>query len=155
MKALQRVIKTAQYICGAAFPSLQTFTTPGSQEGTQHYHDTTHPQHTLFTLPPSGRCYRSVKARTTKLKLSFYLQAIRLLNYLIMTTLYTQPFSTESYNCTMYIVSNVYIQYISISFSAFCCMQTVHMLTCHVIYIFSSKYILDFLCFIFLFVKGN
>ena len=80
-KALQRVIKTAQYICGAAFPSLQdiykTRVTKRAQNITK---DTTHPQHTLFTLLPSGRRYGSVKARTSRDKNSFYPQAIRLLN---------------------------------------------------------------------------
>lgn len=34
--------------------------------------DRTHTQHSLFKLLPSGRCYRSVKLRTTWLRKSFY-----------------------------------------------------------------------------------
>ena len=80
-KARQRVIKTAQYICGAAFPSLQViYNTRVTKRAHNITKDTTHPQHTLFTLLPSGRRYRSVKARTTRLKNTFYPQAIRLLN---------------------------------------------------------------------------
>ena len=78
-KALQRVIKTAQYICGAAFPSLQDIYNTRDTKRAHNITKDTHP-HTLFTLLPSGRRYRSMKARTTRLKNSFYPQAIRLLN---------------------------------------------------------------------------
>ena len=80
-KALQRVIKTAQYICGTAFPSLQDiYKTRVTKRAHNIIKDTTHPQRILFTLLPSGRRYRSMKARTSRLKNSFYPQAIRLLN---------------------------------------------------------------------------
>ena len=93
-KAVQRVIKTAQYICGAAFPSLQDiYNTRVTKRAHNITKDTTHPQHTL--LPP-GRRYRSVKARTTRLKNSFYPQAIRLLNYSIKHCLCT-IFNTVNY----------------------------------------------------------
>lgn len=42
--------------------------------------DISHPQHSIFTLLPSGRHYRSVKARTSRLRNSFCPQAIRLVN---------------------------------------------------------------------------
>ncbi|KAK3538728.1 hypothetical protein QTP86_014321, partial [Hemibagrus guttatus] len=59
-KALQRVIKTAQLICGAAFPSLQDiYNTRVIRRAYNIIRDNTHPQHNLFTLLPSGRCYRS------------------------------------------------------------------------------------------------
>ena len=45
-----------------------------------HTHTHTHTQDSLFTLLPSGRRYRSVKARTTALTNSFYPQAFRPLN---------------------------------------------------------------------------
>ncbi len=50
--------------------------------------DPTHPQHGLFTLLPSGRRYRSVKCRTTRLKNSFFPTAIRLLNHWQFTIAY-------------------------------------------------------------------
>src|SRR4029434_1106619 len=42
--------------------------------------DSSHPGHHLFTLLPSGRRYRSFRARTTRLKNSFFPTAIRTLN---------------------------------------------------------------------------
>ena len=53
-KAVQRVIKTAQYICGAAFPSLQDiYNTQVTKRTHNISKDTTDRQHTLapFTLP--------------------------------------------------------------------------------------------------------
>ena len=105
-KALQRVIKTAQYICGAAFPSLQgIYKTRVTKRAHNITKDTTHPQHTLFALLPSGRCYRSVKARITRLKKLFSStghQAAEWLCNTPMTTLYTQLFNTGNYICTMF-----------------------------------------------------
>ncbi|KAI4874696.1 hypothetical protein NFI96_021606, partial [Prochilodus magdalenae] len=78
-KALQRVIKTAQFISGAAFPSLQDiYRTRVFRRAHSIIRDSTHPQHSLFTLLPSGRRYRSVKSRTARLTDSFYPLAIRL-----------------------------------------------------------------------------
>ncbi|XP_054630180.1 transmembrane protein 17A isoform X2 [Dunckerocampus dactyliophorus] len=80
-KALQRVIKTSQNIVGAALPSLQDIYKTRVLRRTHNLiKDSTHPQHSLFTLLPSGRRYRSLKSRTTRLANSFYPQAIRLLN---------------------------------------------------------------------------
>ena len=80
-KALQRVIKTAQLISGAAFPTLQdTYRTRVLRRAHNIIKDRSHPQHSLFTLLPSGKRYRSVKSRTTRLTNSFYPQAIRLVN---------------------------------------------------------------------------
>ncbi|KAI4875883.1 hypothetical protein NFI96_009459 [Prochilodus magdalenae] len=54
-KALQRVIKTAQSISGAAFPSLQDiYRTRVIRRAHSIISDSTHPQHSLFTLLPSG-----------------------------------------------------------------------------------------------------
>ena len=95
-KALQRVIKTAQYICGAAFPSLQDiYNTRVTKRAHNITKDTTHPQHTLFTLLPYGRRYRSVKGRTTRFKKQFLSTGHQAAEWLCpMTTQYTQPFST-------------------------------------------------------------
>ena len=86
-KALQRVIKTAQLICGGAFSSLQDmYITRVIRRTHNIIKDNTHPQHSLFTLLPSGRRHRSMKARTTRLTTSFYPQAIRLLDTEISPT---------------------------------------------------------------------
>ncbi|KAK3548205.1 hypothetical protein QTP70_005179 [Hemibagrus guttatus] len=52
-KALQRVIKTAQFICGAAFQSLQDiYNTRVIRRAHNIIRDNIHPQHNLFTLLP-------------------------------------------------------------------------------------------------------
>ena len=66
-KALQRVVKTAQRIIGSSLPSI---------EAVQHKRclrkargicmDCSHPNHSLFTLLPSGRRYRSLRTRTSR-----------------------------------------------------------------------------------------
>jgi len=42
--------------------------------------DSTHPGNHLFCLLPSGRRFRSMMAKTERLRKSFFPQAIRLLN---------------------------------------------------------------------------
>ncbi len=42
--------------------------------------DSTHPGNHLFCLLPSGKCFRSMMAKTERLRRSFFPQAIRLLN---------------------------------------------------------------------------
>ena len=42
--------------------------------------DSTHSAHHLFDPLPSGRCYRSIKTRTDRLRNSFFPQAITALN---------------------------------------------------------------------------
>ncbi|XP_077599374.1 UBAP1-MVB12-associated (UMA)-domain containing protein 1 isoform X1 [Stigmatopora nigra] len=80
-KAIQRVINTAQKIVGCSLPTLEDIANPrylrraGSIVG-----DPYHPGHGLFQLLPSGRRYRSYKARTNRLKDSFFPTAIRSLN---------------------------------------------------------------------------
>ncbi len=79
-KALQRIINTAQKITGCS-PSLESI-------ARSHYlsrakiiiKDTSHPGHHLFNLLPSGRRYRSLRAKTTRLQNSFFLVAIGTLN---------------------------------------------------------------------------
>lgn len=79
-KDLQPLIKTERFI-GAASPSFQDiYTTRVIRRAHNIIKDSTHPQHSLFTSLPSGRRYRSVKSRTTRLINSFYPQAIRLLS---------------------------------------------------------------------------
>ncbi len=42
--------------------------------------DSSHPSHRLFSLLPSGRRLRSIRSRTSRLRDSFFPQAIRLMN---------------------------------------------------------------------------
>uniref|UniRef100_A0A8B9RC03 Alkylated DNA repair protein AlkB homologue 8 N-terminal domain-containing protein n=1 Tax=Astyanax mexicanus TaxID=7994 RepID=A0A8B9RC03_ASTMX len=80
-KRLQRVVKTAEKIIRTPLPSLQSiYHHRVHRRAASILKDSTHPQHGLFTLLPSGRRYRSVKCKTTRLKNSFFPTAIRLLN---------------------------------------------------------------------------
>ncbi|KAF7656102.1 hypothetical protein LDENG_00046210 [Lucifuga dentata] len=80
-KSLQKVVKTAQHIIDKRLPAIQDIF---HQQCLWKVHsiikDHSHPARRLFSLLPSGRRYRSMAARTTRLNNSFYHQAIRLLN---------------------------------------------------------------------------
>ena len=80
-KALQRVVRTAQKICGCVLPSIsELYEGRCIRKAKKIINDPSHPNHELFELLPSGKRYRSLKARTTRLQSSFFHQAIRLLN---------------------------------------------------------------------------
>ncbi|XP_064842981.1 uncharacterized protein LOC135554550 [Oncorhynchus masou masou] len=82
-KALQRVVRSAQGIIGGKLPALQdTYTTRCYRKAIKIIKDIYHPSHCLFTPLSSRRRgqYRCIKAGTERLKNSFYLKAIRLLN---------------------------------------------------------------------------
>ncbi|CDQ65473.1 unnamed protein product [Oncorhynchus mykiss] len=80
-KALQRVVRTAQYITGAKLPAIQDLYTRRCQRrALKVVKDSSHPSHRLFSLLLQGKRYRSAKSRSKKLLNSFYPQAIRLLN---------------------------------------------------------------------------
>uniref|UniRef100_A0A3P9MQB6 Reverse transcriptase domain-containing protein n=1 Tax=Oryzias latipes TaxID=8090 RepID=A0A3P9MQB6_ORYLA len=80
-KALQRVINTAQKITGSPLPSLEDIASSRyTSRARQIIKDSHHPNHHLFQLLPSGRRYRSHKARTNRLKNSFFPRAVNLLN---------------------------------------------------------------------------
>ncbi|XP_025764031.1 uncharacterized protein LOC112847167 [Oreochromis niloticus] len=82
-KALQRIVRTAERIVGVPLPSLQDiYTTRLTRKAITIVNDATHPAHCLFSLLPSGKRYRSLRSRTTKLTNSFIHQAVRLLNSL-------------------------------------------------------------------------
>ena len=79
-KVLQRVVRMAQYITGAKLPAIQDLYTRRCQrKALKMVKYPSHPSHRLFSLLPHGKRYRSAKSRT-KRPLSFYPQAIRLLN---------------------------------------------------------------------------
>ena len=81
-KALQRVVLSAQRITGGKLPALQDTYTRCHRKAIKIIKDNNHPSHCLFTLLSSRRRgqYRCIKAGTERLKNSFYLKAIRLLN---------------------------------------------------------------------------
>ncbi len=80
-KTLQRTVNTAAKIIGAPLPSiLDIFLARCSSKASSIVKDPTHPSHNLFQLLPSGRRYRSIKARSVRLLNSFFPQAVRALN---------------------------------------------------------------------------
>ncbi|XP_025760203.1 ribonuclease inhibitor-like [Oreochromis niloticus] len=77
-KALQRVIRTAERCCRIALPPLQqTYARRCRTRAAQILKDPSHPGNKLFQLLRSGRRFRIIRARTERLKRSFYPQAIR------------------------------------------------------------------------------
>ncbi len=80
-QALQRVVRTAGKIIGTTLPEMSsTFTTRCLRHVKNILRDQHHPAHHLFHLLPSGRRYRSIRARTARLAHSIYPEAARLLN---------------------------------------------------------------------------
>ena len=79
--SLNRVIKISGRIIGSELPSIEKlFEERSLSKSKKIIQDQTHPARRLFQVMPSGRRYRSLKAKTDRFKNSFYLQAIRLLN---------------------------------------------------------------------------
>ncbi len=80
-KALQRVVRLAERISGSALPSLQDiYLKRCRSRAAKIIKDSTHPGNHLFCLLPSGKRFRSMMAKTERLRRSFFPQAIRLLN---------------------------------------------------------------------------
>lgn len=80
-KALQRVVNSAQKITNTQLPAIEDiYTSRCLQKAKGILKAPTHPAHHLFALLPSGRRYRCLKARTTRLLNSFYPRAITILN---------------------------------------------------------------------------
>ncbi len=80
-KALQRVVRLAERISGSALPSLQDiYLKHCRSRAAKIIKDSNHPGNRLFITLPSGKRFRSVMAKTERLRRSFYPQAIRLLN---------------------------------------------------------------------------
>ncbi len=80
-KALQRVVRLAERISGSTLPSLQGIYLKRCRSRTAKIiKDSNHPGNHLFILLPSGKRFRSMLAKTERLRKSFFPQAIRLLN---------------------------------------------------------------------------
>ncbi len=80
-RALQRVVRTACHIVGGELPSLHDILTRRcTRKARRIIKDSSHPSHRLLSLLPSGRRFRSIRSRTSRLRDSFSPQAIRLMN---------------------------------------------------------------------------
>ncbi len=80
-RALQRVVRTARHIVGGELPSLQDiYTRRCTRKARRIIKDSSHPSHRLLSLLPSGRRFRSIRSRTSRLRDSFFPQAIRQMN---------------------------------------------------------------------------
>ena len=76
-KVLQRVINTAQKVIGCSLPPLEDiYKTRCLRKAHSILRDSTHPGCHLFELLPSGRRFRTIKAKTDRLRNSFYPRAI-------------------------------------------------------------------------------
>ncbi len=79
-KALQRVVRLAEHISGSALPSLQDiYLKRCKSRAAKIIKNTNHPGNFFFILLPSGKRFRSMMAKTERLRRSFFPQAIRLL----------------------------------------------------------------------------
>ncbi len=80
-KALQRVVRLAERISGSALPSLQViYLKRCKSRAAKILKDSTHLGNHHFCLLSSGKRFRSMMAKTERLRRSFFPQAIRLLN---------------------------------------------------------------------------
>ncbi len=80
-KALQRVVSLAERISWSTLPSLQgIYLKRCRSRAAKIIKDSNHPGNHLFRLLPSGKRFRSLMAKTERLRKSFFPQAIRLLN---------------------------------------------------------------------------
>ncbi len=80
-KALPRAVRLAERISGSDLPSLQEiYFKRCKSRAAKILKDSTHPGNHLFCLLPYGKRFRSMMAKTERLRRSFFPQAIRLLN---------------------------------------------------------------------------
>ncbi len=71
-RALQRVVRTARHIVGGELPSLQDiYTRRCTRKAWRIIKDSSHPSHRLLSLLPSGRRFRSIRSRTSRLRDSY------------------------------------------------------------------------------------
>ncbi len=102
-KALQRVVRLAERISGSALPSLQvTYLKCCKSRAAKIIKVSTHPGNHLFRLLPSGKRFRSMMAKTERLRRSFFPQAPKHKPSLIITyKIFTEkhPYSHHPYFC--------------------------------------------------------
>ncbi|KAG7334834.1 hypothetical protein KOW79_001430 [Hemibagrus wyckioides] len=80
-RALQRVVRSAERIICTELPDLHSIYNKWCwTKARKIVKDLSHPNNGLFSLLRSGKCLRSLKANTERLRRSFFPQAIRSLN---------------------------------------------------------------------------
>ncbi len=102
-KTLQLTVNTAAKIIGAHLPSiLDIFLLRCFSKANSIKKNLTHPSHSLFQLLPSGRRFRSIRARSSRLLNSFSPQAVRALNSTHPPSLkpHTNPLPPETWSDT-------------------------------------------------------
>ncbi len=77
-KALQRVVRLAERISGSSLQDI--YFKRCKSRAAKILKNSNHPGKHLFCLLPSGKRFRSMMAKTVRLRRSFFPQAIRLLN---------------------------------------------------------------------------
>ena len=78
---LQKVVSTAEKIIGCSLPSLEEiYIQRVKNKALKIVKDHSHPANSLFEELPSGRRFRSIKAKTERFKKSFYPSAVSILN---------------------------------------------------------------------------
>ena len=78
---LETLVRCASKIIGLTLPTIESvYHTRSVHKSKKIVRDATHPANHLFELLKSGKRYRSVKAKTTRFRNSFYLEAIRYMN---------------------------------------------------------------------------
>ncbi len=81
LDALQRVVRLAERISGSALPSLQDiYIKRCKSRAAKIIKDSNYPGKHFFISLPSGKRFRSMMAKTERLRRSFFPQTIRLLN---------------------------------------------------------------------------
>ncbi len=102
-RALERVVRTACHIVGGELPSLQDiYTRRCTRKARRIIKDSSHPSHSLLSLLPSGRRFRSIRSRISRLRDSFFPQAIRLMYTVRNDPPYnTLPLTKHAMHCTL------------------------------------------------------
>ena len=78
---LQGVVDTASRIVGCQLPSLEAlYSRRMIGRARKIVHDPDHPANHLFEPLPSGRRFRSIRARTSRFRDSFFPTAVRTIN---------------------------------------------------------------------------
>ncbi len=91
-----------RWIVGGELPSLQDiYTRRCTRKARRIIKDSSHPSHRLLSLLPSGRRFRSIRSRTSRLRDSFFPQAIRLMNSHKSLTYITLPLTQHAMHCTL------------------------------------------------------
>ncbi|KAM9802280.1 uncharacterized protein ACBT44_014616 [Syngnathus typhle] len=151
MKALQRIVNTACKNIGASLPSLKDiYSSHFTRKATAIVCDVSHPAHCLFDLLPSGKRYRSLRSRTTRLTNSFILQTVRILNSPPPSTLScitSWPFGPRWLPCTTPLA--LLLLYFCAIILTVCCMYNCSISTMLILFIHCS-YLFIVCAFLFL-----